>query len=218
MQRGGCRCRCRCSPLCAKRNRHSLRPTTQQARLRFRRHVADFVEEQRAAVRLFELADLLSDRARECTAFVPEQLAFEQIVRDRRHIDRHERTGLARAKLVDRLGDQFLARAAFTGDQYREIVAQDPRDHPEHALHRGTAANQRKRTVFAVIRALEDRPTGNRLRNCLQHRHKHQTRHRRKLPPKHRGRRCPHNRCHHLLLVTKRFSSRRTRCRGKKAF
>ena len=46
------------------------------------------------------------------------ELAFEQVVRDRRHIHRDEGAGLARTELVDRLGDQFLAGAAFTGNQH----------------------------------------------------------------------------------------------------
>ena len=65
----------------------------QQPRLQVRRHVADLVEEQRAAVGLLEAAAPLRLRAGEGAALVAEQLGLEQVLRDRRGVDRDE--GLA---------------------------------------------------------------------------------------------------------------------------
>ena len=51
-----------------------------------------------------------------------EQLALQQIVRDRRTVHRHQRAGPAAAVLVQGLGHQFLARAALAGDQHRGLA------------------------------------------------------------------------------------------------
>ena len=56
-----------------------------------RRHVADLVEEQRAAVALLELADPLAVGAGERAFFVAEQFAFQQLLGNGRAVDRQER-------------------------------------------------------------------------------------------------------------------------------
>src|SRR3546814_15841866 len=63
---------------------HALLQETQQLDLERQRNVADFVEEQRAPRRLFDLADHGLDRAGERALFVAEQFAFEQISEERR--------------------------------------------------------------------------------------------------------------------------------------
>src|SRR5690606_1951225 len=93
----------------------------QQPRLRLGRHVADLVEEQRAAVGLLELADRPADRAGERALLVPEQLALDQLAGNCRGVDGNEGPVLARAELVDRFRDELLAGARFTEDQYREV-------------------------------------------------------------------------------------------------
>ena len=89
-------------------------------------------------------------------------------MRDRRHIDRNEGAGLARAQLVDRLGNQFLARPAFAGDQHGEIVAQQAGDHAVDALHRRTAPDQRERAVLYLLLTLARWTIGDRLRHRLR--------------------------------------------------
>ena len=51
---------------------------SEQFGLQFQRQVADFVQEQRAAVRSLKSSDGLRHRACECASFVTEQFAFEQ--------------------------------------------------------------------------------------------------------------------------------------------
>ena len=116
----------------------------EQAGLRLGRHIADFVEEQGAAAGLFEFADVAACGPGEGPLLVPEQLAFDQLTRDRRRVDRHEGPLAARSELVDRFGHQFLAGAAFTQDQYSQIVAQDAGDHAVDVLHRLASADQRQ--------------------------------------------------------------------------
>ena len=84
-----------------------------------RRHVADFVEEQRAAVALLELADAAAVGPGEGALLVAEQLALQQGLRDGGAVDGQERPGGAAAVLVEGAGDQFLARAALAGDAAR---------------------------------------------------------------------------------------------------
>ena len=60
-------------------------------RLRHEVHVADLVEEERAAVRLLEEPALLLLRAGEGAALVAEQLALDELARDRGAVHLHER-------------------------------------------------------------------------------------------------------------------------------
>src|SRR3546814_2235386 len=62
----------------------------QQPGLRLHRHVADLVQEQRAALRLLELAGGAGMGAGEGPFFVTEQFRFDQFAGDGGHVDRHE--------------------------------------------------------------------------------------------------------------------------------
>ena len=63
----------------------------QELRLRRRRHLGDFVEEQDAAGGQFDLARLRLLRAGKGAALEAEQLGLEELLRQRRAIDRDER-------------------------------------------------------------------------------------------------------------------------------
>ena len=69
----------------------------QQLRLEPHRHVADLVEQQRAAVRRLEQSRCGAVRAGERALLVSEQLGFEQVLGHRGAIDRDERPGGAAA-------------------------------------------------------------------------------------------------------------------------
>ena len=64
--------------------------------LRRRRHVADLVEEERAAVGLLELADAAAVGPGERALLVAEQLALEQRLGDGGAVDRQERPSARR--------------------------------------------------------------------------------------------------------------------------
>jgi hypothetical protein len=89
----------------------------QEQRLHAQAHLADLVEEDRAAVRLLEEPRLVAIGAGEAAAHVTEQLRFEQRVRHAGAIDRHERTRAARAVVVHQARDHFLADAALSGQE-----------------------------------------------------------------------------------------------------
>src|SRR5215472_419095 len=63
----------------------------QQLHLHWQRHIADLVQEQGPAIGAFYSADGLLERASERALFVPEELALEQRLGNRRTIDRHKR-------------------------------------------------------------------------------------------------------------------------------
>ncbi len=65
----------------------ALLDRAQQLGLQPRIHLADFVEQQRAAVGLLELADAPRDGAGEGALLVAEQFGFQQVLGDRRAVD-----------------------------------------------------------------------------------------------------------------------------------
>ena len=85
---------------------------TQQLGLQRDVHGIDLIEQQRAAVCLLEQARAAL-RASVSTLFRPEQQAFQQIIRNGRTVDRKERAVCPRARVVDALREQFLARAGL---------------------------------------------------------------------------------------------------------
>ena len=99
----------------------AIREHTQQARLQFGWHVADFVEEQRATIRLLETPTPLCGGAGECTFFVPEQFRLEQIARDSRSVDGDKWCIAPRAVPMQCTRNEFLAGAGFAIDQHRGL-------------------------------------------------------------------------------------------------
>src|SRR5213076_424485 len=97
--------------LAADAAERALLQDAQQLHLRRRRHLRDFVEEQRAVVRQLEAALTALDGAGEGALLVPEQLAFEQRVGNRRAVDRHVGEIRAGTQFVNRLRDELFARA-----------------------------------------------------------------------------------------------------------
>ena len=97
----------------------------QQLHLHVEAHVADLVQEQRAAVGELEAADARGQRARESALLVAEQLALEQLARNRAAVDGHERPPRARRKIVNAPCDELLAATGLAANQYRAVVTRD---------------------------------------------------------------------------------------------
>ena len=76
-----------------------------------------FVEEQGSAVGQGEAARLVGASVGEGAGLVAEQFRFQQGVGKGRTIDGDEGLVAARGKIVDRPGEEFLARAAGALDQ-----------------------------------------------------------------------------------------------------
>ena len=114
----------------------------QQPGLQLGRHVADLVEEERAAVGLLEAAAALRGRAGEGAALVAEELGLAQVARDGGGVDGDEGRVAARAVAVQRARDQLLATARLAVDQHRGVGVREPADGAEDLLHRrGLAEN-----------------------------------------------------------------------------
>src|SRR5262249_54002749 len=80
-----------------------------------RGHLGDLVQEERAAGRLLETADLGGDGAREGASLVPEQLGFEELLGEGGAVDRDEGLADAWRALPDEPGDDLLAGPGLSG-------------------------------------------------------------------------------------------------------
>ncbi len=90
----------------------------------------------------FETPRPALDGAREGALFVAEQLALHQGFGHRRTVDGDERAVAPRAEVVDGARHQFLASAAFAGQQHRRFAGGDLPDHREYGLHRWRCPDQ----------------------------------------------------------------------------
>ena len=111
----------------------------QQLRLERQWELARFVEEQRAAIGMLEEADLRLCGAGKSATDVTEQLAFEQVLDDRRTVDSDEPSRMPRTERVNCLGDELLAGACLAGHQHSARMRREPADGVEELLHGGTA-------------------------------------------------------------------------------
>ncbi|MDT4834630.1 hypothetical protein FQZ97_682740 [compost metagenome] len=115
----------------------------QQPRLQVLGHVTDFVEEQRAAVGLQDLADgALLARTGEGAFFIAEQLGLDQRLGNRCAVDRNEGlTGTVRVTM-DRLREQVFAGAGFAQDHDRDVLARHHAQLVDHRRHLGVTGVQ----------------------------------------------------------------------------
>src|SRR5262245_2761153 len=75
------------------------------------------------------------------STLVAEQFALEQAVRDRRAINRHERTLAPRAALVQQVRDDLLACAGLAGDENVRVGGGDALYVRSNAAHRAAPAD-----------------------------------------------------------------------------
>ena len=93
----------------------------EQADLGRKRQFGHLVEEERSAVRLFEVALAGLDGAGERAFFMAEQFGVDGPFRDAAAVDGQINVMFARAVLVDDLRDDLLAHAALACDQHGEV-------------------------------------------------------------------------------------------------
>ena len=123
----------------------------QHLALNERRHIADFVQEQRAARALLELADAALIGAGERAFLVAEQFAFQQRIGNRGAIDREELTRNARAMLIQCTGDQLFAGAALAANQHGHILRRNAADSLVHLLHLRAVADERVAAIGQFV-------------------------------------------------------------------
>lgn len=109
----------------------------QQSGLQGKRHIADLVQQQGAAVGLQQLAaHALLARAGKTAAAVPEKLTLDQAFRDRRAVDGDERLAAPLTGLMHSLGEGFLATAGLAAQQQWHIALEHPHAAAEIILQR----------------------------------------------------------------------------------
>ena len=113
----------------------------QQLDLGAQAQVANLIEEDGAEVGLLEAADPPGVRAGVSAAFVAEQFAFQQRLRDGRAIHRDERLVGAFAVLVNRPRHQFLARAGFAANEHGDGSGGHTPDFLVDGLHGAAVAD-----------------------------------------------------------------------------
>ena len=110
---------------------------TQHLCLSTRRQLADLVEEQCSAMRFFKDTSSIADSPGERTAGVTEELRLDQVVGERRAVQRAERLVAAHAPAVDGPRHQLLSAPAFAVDQHAERSSRRSRDAlPKGGHHR----------------------------------------------------------------------------------
>ena len=114
----------------AHRTHGALLQHAQQFDLHGQRHLADFVEEDGAAVGDFEQAALVLVGSGESALQIAEQFALEQRLGKGSAVDGDEGVGGARRTDVHGAGDEFFTGAAFAVDQNRA----GGRSHGAHRL------------------------------------------------------------------------------------
>src|SRR6185312_9847416 len=113
----------------------------QDLRLQREREIADLVEEQRAAVGQLEFTRFPIGGPGERPLLVAEQLGLEQRLRDRRAVDRDERTVGPRAECMQGSREQFLARAALAFEEYGRVRCGGAVQRDRHLLQPGVVAD-----------------------------------------------------------------------------
>ena len=125
----------------------------QQFALQWQRHVADFIEKQRAALGDLELAGAtLAVGTGKGAGRSAEELGFKQVMGNRRAVDAHKSFVRPGRCAVDGLGEQLLAGAGFPEQQYRRLGT---RTAPRPALDLkagGAGADKVREVVFALPR------------------------------------------------------------------
>ena len=127
----------------------------QQLDLERQRDVAHLIEEQRPALRQFDLADVRLDRAGERAALVAEQLGLEQVLGDGGAIDRDE-LALAPALLVHGPGEQLLAGAASPQEHHGHVGGRHALDGLGDLQHLRRGADDR--SEHGLVRASLEPP------------------------------------------------------------
>ena len=113
-------------------------------------HIANFVEEERAAFGLFEFAEVAAGRAGEGTFFVAEEFGLDEFGGDGGAIQGDESIFMAGGFFMDGAGDEFFAGAGFAKDADARFAGGDAIDLREELFHRGAAADE---FVFAEAMA-----------------------------------------------------------------
>ena len=106
------------------------------------RQLLEVLQKERAALGLVDLADGVADGTRERAPLVPEELALEERLGERRAVHGLERPVAPPGVDVHRPGHELLARAALAGEEDGGVGARQLLDAPEQLLHGRRGADE----------------------------------------------------------------------------
>ncbi|HJY93250.1 MAG TPA: hypothetical protein VJ255_23390, partial [Candidatus Acidoferrum sp.] len=89
-------------------------------------HIADFIKEECPFVSQFEAANSLCNCARKSSPFVAKELTLEQIEWNGGTVQLYQGPAAARARIVDRVSDEFLASAGLALDEHSRVRRRNP--------------------------------------------------------------------------------------------
>src|SRR5262249_7289392 len=112
-----------------------------QLALELERNLADFVEEERAAISGLKPSGSIAHSAGERALYVTENLALEHLSRNRPAVHGDDRAVARKASLVNAPRDHFLACACFTLHEHARARRRHELDLLEHALKCRAPAN-----------------------------------------------------------------------------
>ncbi len=107
----------------------------QQFGLHGERHVADFIEKNRAVLGLLELSQMAAGRAGEGSFFVAEQFGFNQLRWNRGAVQRDEWSAGSRTAFVQSARHQLFSRASFTENADADFAGGHAFHLRHHAAH-----------------------------------------------------------------------------------
>src|SRR5581483_5784795 len=127
---------------------YPLLKNPQDLGLRRRAQVPDLVQKKGPPVSLLELP-WPGIHSRGDSLLDSEKLALDQGFRQRRAVQRHERTASAWTGVMQRFSRLFLARPAFAGDQHVHLTVADALDEPDNLLNLMARADNSEGGVLA---------------------------------------------------------------------
>src|SRR5690606_11775829 len=92
----------------------------EELRLHLEWKLADFIQKERAVLRIFEIAGLRGRRSRVGALRMPEERCLDEGRGERGAVQSGERAGAAAGKAVQALSDELLPAARFAFDQDRK--------------------------------------------------------------------------------------------------
>src|SRR5262249_33630859 len=105
-------------PSSADRRKRLFLQNAEHLYLQVERQLPDLVEEDRSRVGLLEKTEVVGNRAGKGAANMAEELALNEIFRDRAAVDGDERPVFARTVRMDRARYQLFSRSAVAHDQH----------------------------------------------------------------------------------------------------
>jgi hypothetical protein len=100
----------------------------QHVHLQVHRHFRDLIKENGAVLGRLDQPFFIAAGAGKRPFLVAEQLGLNEIARDRAAVDCNERAVPVRRFIMDRLGDQLFAGAAFAANKHRRANGRHPPD------------------------------------------------------------------------------------------